>query len=83
MEDTIVDQKVENLLGVLNWGISESTNIKSTFDEYISFEESVIQFKLESYGEKITAVKKNIETILKYSKTIEELNSLINELFER
>jgi hypothetical protein len=38
MEDTIVDQKVENLLGVLNWGISESTNIKSTFDSLFSFD---------------------------------------------
>ena len=38
MESTIVDQKVENLLGVLNWGISESTDIRSTFDSLFSFE---------------------------------------------
>jgi hypothetical protein len=38
MEDTIVDQKVENLLGVLEWRIAESTDIKTTFDDLFSFE---------------------------------------------
>jgi hypothetical protein len=38
MEDTIVDQKVENLLGVLNWRISENTDIKTTFDSLFSWE---------------------------------------------
>lgn len=38
MEATIVDQKVENLLGVLNWNITESTDIKTTFDALFSFE---------------------------------------------
>ena len=31
MEDTIVTQKVENLLGVLNWDITSRTNITNTF----------------------------------------------------
>ena len=38
MEETIVDQKVENLLGVLDWNIAENTNINSTFDSLFSFE---------------------------------------------
>lgn len=38
METTIVDQKVENLLGVLEWKIAESTDIKTTFDSLFSFE---------------------------------------------
>ena len=38
METTIVDQKVENLLGVLEWGISDSTDIRSTFDSLFTFE---------------------------------------------
>jgi hypothetical protein len=38
MEDTIVDQKVENLLGVLGWQISDHTNIKNTFDQLFVFE---------------------------------------------
>jgi DNA polymerase elongation subunit (family B) len=38
METTIVDQKVENLLGVLEWKISESTDIKSTFDDLFTWE---------------------------------------------
>ena len=38
MESTIVDQKVENLLGVLDWRIAESTDTKSTFDSLFSFE---------------------------------------------
>jgi DNA polymerase elongation subunit (family B) len=31
MESTIIDQKVENLLDVLEWNISKSTNIRSSF----------------------------------------------------
>jgi DNA polymerase elongation subunit (family B) len=38
MESTIVDQKVENLLGVLEWRIAESTDIKTTFDDLFSFD---------------------------------------------
>lgn len=38
MESTIVDQKVENLLGVLEWSITESTDIKTTFDSLFSWE---------------------------------------------
>ena len=38
MESTIVDQKVENLLGVLDWGIADSTDIRSTFDSLFTFE---------------------------------------------
>jgi DNA polymerase elongation subunit (family B) len=38
METTIVDQKVENLLGVLSWDIPSHTDIKSTFDSLFSWE---------------------------------------------
>jgi DNA polymerase elongation subunit (family B) len=38
MESTIVNQKVENLLGVLNWDIAGSTDIKSTFDSLFSWD---------------------------------------------
>ena len=38
MEGTIVDQKVENLLGVLDWNIPSYTDIKTTFDTLFSFE---------------------------------------------
>jgi DNA polymerase elongation subunit (family B) len=38
METTIVDQKVENLLGVLDWDIRASTDISSTFESLFSFE---------------------------------------------
>jgi DNA polymerase elongation subunit (family B) len=38
METTIVDQKVENLLGVLDWDIPAHTDIKTTFDTLFSFE---------------------------------------------
>jgi len=38
MEATIVDQKVENLLGVLEWDIPNYTDIKTTFDTLFTFE---------------------------------------------
>ena len=38
METTIVDQKVENLLGVLEWNIGEHTETKTTFDSLFSFD---------------------------------------------
>ena len=38
MEAGIVNQKVENLLGVLNWDIPGHTDIKTTFDSLFSFD---------------------------------------------
>ena len=38
MEATIVDQKVENLLGVLDWDIPSHTDIATTFDSLFTFE---------------------------------------------
>ena len=38
MEAGIVDQKVENLLGVLDWDIPNHTEIKTTFDSLFSFD---------------------------------------------
>ena len=38
MEAGIVDQKVENLLGVLKWNIGENTQIATTFDNLFTFE---------------------------------------------
>ena len=37
MEATIVDQKVDNLLGVLNWDIANNTNIESTLNSLFTF----------------------------------------------
>jgi len=37
MERTLVDEKIENLLGVLNWDIRSNTNTNSTFDDLFSF----------------------------------------------
>ena len=37
MESTIIDQKVENLLDVLEWNISQSTNIRSNFSKLFEF----------------------------------------------
>ena len=39
MEDTIVDQKVENLLGVLGWNILDYTDIRSTFNDLFSYDD--------------------------------------------
>jgi hypothetical protein len=37
MESTIVDKKVDNLLGVLDWDIAAHTDTKSTFDDLFSW----------------------------------------------
>ena len=37
METTLVDKKIENLLGVLNWELKENTDVSSTFDSLFSF----------------------------------------------
>jgi len=34
MESTIVDQKIENLLGVLDWSLAETTNTDNTFENF-------------------------------------------------
>jgi hypothetical protein len=33
----LVDEKVENMLGVLDWGIREDTNITNNFNDLFSF----------------------------------------------
>ena len=37
MEQTLVDEKIDNLLGVLEWDIRSNTDVKSTFDELFTF----------------------------------------------
>jgi hypothetical protein len=37
METTIVDQKVENLLGVLKWDIAINTQTKNSFNDLFTF----------------------------------------------
>jgi hypothetical protein len=36
MEDAVVDKKIENLFGVLNWNISDFTDTRSTFHSLFS-----------------------------------------------
>jgi DNA polymerase elongation subunit (family B) len=38
MERTLVDEKIDNLLGVLDWDLRSNTDTKSTFDDLFSFE---------------------------------------------
>jgi hypothetical protein len=37
MSKSIVDEKIDNLLGVLNWDIKSNIDVKSTFDDLFSF----------------------------------------------
>ena len=37
MEQTLIDEKIDNLLGVLDWDIRKSTDINTTFDDFFSF----------------------------------------------
>jgi DNA polymerase elongation subunit (family B) len=37
MEEAIVDQKIENLLGPLNWDLNAASNSKSTINSFFSF----------------------------------------------
>jgi hypothetical protein len=39
MEQTIVDQKVENLLGVLGWDLAGATQTANTFNNLFDFGE--------------------------------------------
>ena len=38
MERSLVDEKIENMIGVLNWDIRQDTNINSTFGSLFSFD---------------------------------------------
>lgn len=51
-------------------------------DEYISFDEYVIQKKLDAYAEIILKIKKNIEDIYRYSKDLNQLIDLIEKIHE-
>jgi hypothetical protein len=38
MESTVVDGKVDNLLGVLDWDLASATNTDNTFTTLFSFQ---------------------------------------------
>ena len=38
MEATVVDQKLDNLLGVLEWNLASATNTENTFTSLFAFE---------------------------------------------
>jgi len=38
MEKTLVDEKIDNLLGVLGWDLRSNTDTKSTFDDLFTFQ---------------------------------------------
>jgi hypothetical protein len=38
MESTVIDGKVDNLLGVLDWNLSSATNTENTFQNLFDFE---------------------------------------------
>ena len=38
MEETIVDNKIDNLFGILEWNLKEATGVNNTFDDLFSFE---------------------------------------------
>ena len=38
MEETIVDNKIDNLFGILEWNLKEATVVNNTFDDLFSFE---------------------------------------------
>ena len=37
MEQTLVDEKIDNLLGVLNWQIRDNTDVRTTFNDLFTF----------------------------------------------
>ena len=37
MEQTLVDKKIDNLLGVMDWNLTVNTDVNSTFDDFFSF----------------------------------------------
>ena len=37
MEETLVNKKIDNLLGILDWDLTKNTNTKTTFDDLFSF----------------------------------------------
>lgn len=57
--------------------------ISADTNDFISFNEYIVQKKFESYAEEIVKIKEIIETIFKYSTTIDELRKLLSETFER
>jgi len=36
MEQTLIDEKIDNLLGVLEWDIRQSTDVSTAFDDFFT-----------------------------------------------
>lgn len=56
--------------------------IKADTNDYVGFEEKMMQIRIEAYADTVTKIRKDIETIYIHSKTIDELKKLIEEMFE-
>lgn len=57
--------------------------IKADLDEYISFNEKIVQHRFESYATKIIGIKEDIELVYANSKTIDEMIDTLNRMYER
>lgn len=56
--------------------------INGVLSEYISFDDFIIQQKVDAYAQAILRVKSDIENIYKYSKDLTELVNLIEKIHE-
>ena len=56
--------------------------IDAVYDEYIAFDDYIIQQKMDSYAQQILSVKSSIESVYKHSKNINELLDLIEKIHE-
>ena len=43
MEATVIDGKIDNLLGVLDWGLDSATNTDNTFQSLFDFEWKLVR----------------------------------------
>lgn len=56
--------------------------IDAVYDEYIAFDDYIIQQKMDSYAQEILRVKNSIESIYRHSKNLNELVDLIEKIHE-
>lgn len=52
------------------------------YSEYIAFDDFIIQQKIDSYAQLILKVKNDIESIYKHSKDLNQLNDLLEKVYE-
>lgn len=62
-------------------GYNQFKPIDAIHDEYLQFDDHIIQLKIDAYAQTILNVKRNIQSIYRHSNSLDEVVDLVDKVF--